>query len=267
MPAVMTGAPFTTPAVVVRAVAYGEADRIVTLFTRTHGKVSAMARGAQKSRKRFGAALGLFVIGEATLRERRGAEMMSLESLDPIRDHSELGADVVKLAHASYATELVRELTVPRHADPTLFDLLCEVYAVVAAAPPAADTLRAFELALLDELGLRPVLERCTSCGAEGDALDAPGAIVDPGRGGVVCVACVARGTRAAGCCALPADARARLLAIRELTLAQAAVAPAAPPPIQTAARLAMHALIAAHLHGPIKSLEFISKLRAAEQP
>ncbi len=265
MPAVTTGAPFTTAAVVLRAVAYGEADRIVTLLTRTHGKLSAMARGARKSRKRFGAALGLFVVGEAILRERRGAEMLALDAFDPLRDHSSVGGDVIRLAHASYATELVRELTEPRHADPALFDLLCDLYAVVAAAAPAADTLRAFELALLDELGLKPVLERCTVCGAEGASLDQPGAIVDPGRGGVVCVTCAARGARGAGCCALPAEARARLLQVRELTLVQAAAAPPAAASTQTAARMAMHALVAAHLHGPIKSLEFINKLRAAE--
>ena len=46
----------TTPAIVLRTVDYGEADRVVTLFTREHGKLSALARGARKSVKRFGAA-------------------------------------------------------------------------------------------------------------------------------------------------------------------------------------------------------------------
>src|SRR5262249_54256954 len=76
-------------------------------------KVSAMARGARKSQKRFGGALGLFVLGEATLRERRGAELMLLESFQARRDHSRLGVDPVRLGHASYGTELVRELTPP----------------------------------------------------------------------------------------------------------------------------------------------------------
>ena len=52
-----------TAAIVLRVTDYGEADRIVTLLTESHGKVSALARGAKKSRKRFGAALGLFGCG------------------------------------------------------------------------------------------------------------------------------------------------------------------------------------------------------------
>ncbi len=63
-----------TPAVVLRTVDYGEADRVVTLLCREGGKRSALARGARRSSKRFGAGLSLFGVGEATLLERPGAE-------------------------------------------------------------------------------------------------------------------------------------------------------------------------------------------------
>src|SRR5262249_59649646 len=91
-------------AILLGAVAYGDADRVVTLMTRSHGKVGAMARGARKSRNRFGGALGPFVVGEAMLRERRGADLMLLDSFHARRDFSRLGSDVVKMGHASYAT-------------------------------------------------------------------------------------------------------------------------------------------------------------------
>jgi DNA repair protein RecO (recombination protein O) len=253
-------APFVTDALVLGAVAYGEADRVVTLFSRDRGKLGAMARGARRSRNRFGAGLSLYVAGEAQLRERRGAELMTLESFHARRDFSALALDVVRLGHAAYATELLRELTVPHRADPPLFDLLVELYAVVEAHPPRAGTLRAFELRLLEELGLRPMLERCVVCGAE-DAAALERAVVDAGKGGVVCARCGA-GSRLS---LLPGAARRRLLALRDApSVDDAARLEPAGPDVEEAARAAMHALLEAHLSRPVRSVEFLKKLRGA---
>lgn len=256
--------PFFARAVLLRQVAYGEADRIVTLYTREHGKVSAAAKAAARSRKRFGG-MALFVIGDATLRERRGQDLLALEAFEARRDFGAIATDVVRLAHASYATELVRELTVPRQPDPALFDLVEELYACVAAAPPAADTLRAFELRLMDELGLRPVLDRCTACDAEAPtALDAGGAVVDPARGGLLCPRCAPRAA-GAGVRPLPAASRRRLLEAQAAdSLAEAAALPSLDAEAATRAREAMHALVAAHLRQPLRSLEFLHQLRQA---
>ncbi len=246
---------FQSEAVVVGAIAYGEADRIVTLYTRDLGKVTAMARSARKSRARFGAALSYYVVGEAVLKERRGAEMLLLESFDARRDLSGLCVDVVRMGHASYATELVRELTVPHRPDPALYDLLVELYAVVGASVPRAGTLRAFELRLLDEIGLRPALDRCVGCDGQSEL---ERAVLDPARGGLVCPRCPA-GT---GLRLLGAAARARLLELRAApSLAAAAELPAATAEIEDGARRAMHALVNAHLARPIRSLEFLRKL------
>lgn len=253
-----------TPAILLASVPYGEADRVVTLYTRSHGKVSAMARAARKSRARFGASLSLFVVGEATLRERRGAEMMSLERFDAVRDFSTVGADVVAMAHASYATELTNRLTAPRQVDPALFDLLVELYEVVCSVPPASDTLRAFELRLLGEVGLRPVLDRCVSCGSDADAvLDEAGAVLDPGQGGLVCGRCAGQ-ARGEGIRPLPARARHRLLQLQEASIAGAAAGTPLDAEAGARAREAIHAILAAHLRSPLKSLEFLHKLRSA---
>jgi len=248
---------FVTEAVLLGSVDYGDADRIVTLYTRSHGKVGAMARAARKSRQRFGAALAPFVVAEATLKERRGAELMLLEGYHAVRDFSRLGLDVVRLGHASYATELVRELSAPHRADPALLELLVEPYQVAAEHPPRADTLRAFELRLLAELGLAPALDRCVGCDTTAPAaLDR--AILDAARGGLLCLACAAgaRGTVRA----LPAEARQRLLLVRSGSLADAAARPPAPA-TELPAREALHALLGAHLAGPLRSLEFLKKL------
>jgi len=256
------GAELVTDAIVLRAVTTGEADRVVTLLTRTLGKVAAVARSAQKSRARFGGALSAFVLGQATLRERRGSELMLLESFDAREDFTAIASDPLRYAHASYATELVRELSAPRHADVAAFELLAELYATVLAYPPAADTLRAFELRLLDDLGLRPVLDRCLGCGADDDAtLDAPGALLDPGQGGLRCFRCAPL-ARSAGVRPLPAPARRRLCALADAPLAQAAQLAPLPGEHAMRAREALHALLAAHLSAPLRTLEFIQQLR-----
>jgi DNA repair protein RecO (recombination protein O) len=253
---------FVTDAILLRAVTTGEADRVVTLLSRDHGKITAVAKSAQKSRARFGAALAPFVVGEATLRERRGSELCGLDRFDARKDYGRLASDPVRFAHASYGTELARELSPPRHADPVVFELLEELYAVVADAPPASDTLRAYELRLLGALGLRPELDRCLSCGADApELLDEPGALLDPGLGGLRCARC-APAARSAGVRPLPAAARRRLVELQAVALAEAARVPPLPSELGARAREAMHALLHAHLPGKLRSLEFIAKLR-----
>src|SRR5262249_1875254 len=91
---------FETQAVVVRVVDYGEADRILTLLTRNHGKLGVIARGARRSRRRFGPSLGLFAVGAATVRERRGAELALLTGWAPLSDPQGLASALWRMAHA-----------------------------------------------------------------------------------------------------------------------------------------------------------------------
>ena len=255
----MTGS-LVSESVVLRLVATGEADRVVTLYTRSRGKVAALAHAAGKSRRRFGAALQPYILGEATLRERAGRELLVLERFDARRDFSGRLGDPVRLGHAAYATELVRELTPPHQEDAALLELLIELYDVVAQVEPRAETLRAFELRLLDDLGLRPVLDRCVACGAvEPAALDAPGAVVDPDRGGLVCGRC---GTLGDGVRPLPAWARQRLLILQDLPLREASALERPASEVTAACRDILHATLRTHLRAPLKSLEFLAKLR-----
>lgn len=153
-----------TRAWVARSVDYGEADRVVTLLTESRGRLSALARSARRSRKRFGGALSLFVEGRATLRPGRG-ELFALESFESVRDLGPpISRDLIKVTHGSYILELARELWPAEQREPELYGLLVEALEVVAATPPAALTLRAYELQLLRILGFAPALDHCASC-------------------------------------------------------------------------------------------------------
>jgi DNA repair protein RecO (recombination protein O) len=244
-----------TPAIVLRTVDYGDADRVVTLLTREVGKLSALARGARKSVKRFGAGLALFGVGEAVLLDKPNAELGGLERFDAARGFPSLMLDVAKVAHGGYACELVRELTPPRQPEPELFELLVTFFAALEVGPARAETLRIFVLRLLDALGLRPELERCLACGS--DALDAPGDVLDVRRGGVVCAHCHGHGRP------LVDDVRRALVDAQALDL-HAAAAFALAPSVNAGAREALGAIIIDHVGRPLKSLEFIAKLNHA---
>ncbi len=238
-----------TEAIVVRVVDYGEADRVATLLTRDAGRVAALARGARRSRKRFGGALELFGAGEAVLVEKRG-ELWGLESFDARRGFPHLALDVAKVAHAAYACELVRELA-PDHApEPRLYALTVEMLGLLDGGEARAELLRAFELRVLDEVGLAPVLDRCVGCDGP------PGDLFDARRGGVTCAAC-------GGSRPLPAGAREALCAAERATLAEAARLRFAPGDGE-AAREALQALLREHLPRPLRSVEFIAKLNGA---
>jgi DNA repair protein RecO (recombination protein O) len=253
-------ASFSTPAIVLRAVNYGEADRIVTLFGRDTGRLSALARGARKSQKRFAGGLGLCAVGVASLRERASAELLTLEGFDATAGHATLGADVGRMAHAAYAAELVGKLCAPRQVDVAVYDWLAEFLAYLDLEGASAERLRVFELGLLGGLGFGPAIAACAVCaGARYEGRDAAAVAFrwDPDRGGAVCAAC-ARGGRP-----LTAAARATLLRLAELPLG-AAFREALPPDVNRDCREAVAEIINHHIGGPLKSVEFIAKLSAA---
>jgi DNA repair protein RecO (recombination protein O) len=243
-----------------RRVEYGDSDLIVTLLAREGGKISARARGARRSRRRFGAALGWFVISDAELTRRGSAELHTLLVADVREAFVDLAADPVALSHASYATELVRELVAAEQPEPAVFDLLVDLYRV-ARARPGREALRSFELALLGRLGMAPDFERCSRCGTADEGDLARGALLEPEGGGVVCSGCASQ-IRGLGARPLSDGARRALV---DAALAPDLAAAAATEPLEaeiaTEAREATQSILSRHLSRPLRSLEFIAKM------
>jgi DNA repair protein RecO (recombination protein O) len=241
----------STPAIVLRAVSYGESDRVVTLLGRTTGRLSALARGARKSQRRFAGGLALCAVGEASLRERPGAELMTLERFDVTESHAtSLGADVARMAHAAYAAELASKLCAPRQVETGVYDFLTAFLGHLADRGASAERLRVFELGLLGRLGFGPVINGCAVCGRDSGVEHR----WDPDRGGAVCVGCGKVG-------------RPLLPAVR------AALARIAGTPLEDADGLSLSAdvnrgcrealleVVKHHVSGPLHSVEFIAKL------
>jgi len=241
-----------TPAIVLRRVVYAEADLIVTLLGSKTGRVSALARGARKSSRRFAGGLGMAATGEARLLERAGAELMVLESFDSGEDRAGLATDIAKTAHAAYAIELCDRLCPPRQAEMTVFVWLDEFLTLLERGIATAERLRVFELGLLRSLGLGPSLDRCVQCNRS--ELGDEEVRWHPDRGGVVCRNCAGRGDLMSG------STRRELCRLATLRLAEAEGI-ALPRDVGAGCRRAVLALLREHIHGPLHSLDFIEKM------
>ena len=151
-------------AVVLRSVDYGERDRVVTLFSRERGKLSAFARGARSSRRRFGGVLEPFTLLAAELTER-GGDLWGLEDAAVERGFGNLRGDLARIACASYAVELTRELV--RDAEPheDLFDALVAYLGLLDDGPARPWDLRRFELDALRAAGLQPSITAVRAAG------------------------------------------------------------------------------------------------------
>jgi DNA repair protein RecO (recombination protein O) len=175
-------------AVVLRTVDHGEADRVVTLLARGHGKLAAFARAARASRKRFGGALEPFTLVKAELSGRGGGDrLLRLESVSPERAFHVIRGDLARIACAAYAVELARELTRDHEPHDDLFDLLVDYLTRLDEGPARPGTLRAFELSALSAAGFQPRLDACARCG---EPLPEGAVVFAPEDGGVLCGRC-----------------------------------------------------------------------------
>src|SRR5512133_3767212 len=130
--------------VVLHVVDYGEADRVVSLLTEERGKVSGFARGARTSRKRFGGALEPFTLLAVEARERRGRDLLGLDSVSVTRGYGAIRGDLARIACAGYACDLARELVRDAEAHPDLFAVLLGYLDRLDAADAEPSALRAY---------------------------------------------------------------------------------------------------------------------------
>jgi DNA repair protein RecO (recombination protein O) len=181
-------APLKTEAIVLRSIRYGEADRILHLYTPGHGRISAIAKGARRSKSRFGARLEPFFRISVVLREGRG-ELFSVTGADTVAAHGGVRDHAATLDTAARACDAVSRLFETDDPHPEVFTLLANELALLDADPgqgtPANGLV--FRLKLLLAAGIVPQLAACATCG-EQDHLRGFSAAA----GGVVCSSCEA---------------------------------------------------------------------------
>lgn len=175
-----------TRAFLLRSRVYAESDLIAVFLTVDHGKISGIARGARRSRRRFGgAALQPFHELEIRYKRRSHSELVFLQESRVLAEFESLTAEVDAFAWASYATELTEVVLAAADPCPAVFDLYRETLQRLVEREPTTATCHYFVLRLLEHAGWCPDFERCAVCSTPLEPETRP--IIDPRGGGVIC--------------------------------------------------------------------------------
>lgn len=184
--------PSVTPAIVLRARPFGESDKIVSFLTQSHGKVTGIAKGAKRSRKRFVNTLEPFSLVSLRFQDRPHSSLAFVHACDLIRPFKDLTASLEKIAHASYLVEITDELTREREESRLVFEYLKEGLSFIEERGASLPFLTFFELKLLKLSGYQPVLDRCCRCEQKWRAIPESQWRFSPRDGGILCLPCSA---------------------------------------------------------------------------
>jgi len=186
----MAGKTLKTEAIVLRSIRYGEADRILHLYTAQRGRANAIAKGARRPKSRFGGRLEPFFRLDLLLHEGRG-ELLTVTQASTVDGYPHLRSSGAALTAGARACDAVLRLLDAAEPNPPAYNLLCRYLSLLddpeAHAGESLATALSFRLKLALTAGFSPELGSCTRCGEAEHLVGFSGA-----AGGVVCAACEA---------------------------------------------------------------------------
>jgi DNA repair protein RecO (recombination protein O) len=190
----MAARSYTTEAVVLRSIRFGEADRVLHVYTADRGRVGAVAKGVRKTKSRFGGRLEPLSHVELVLHQGAG-ELQTVTGVQLVRAHQAARDDYYRLSVGLIGAEAMLRLFPEQERNDRAFTALTRFLDVLDELPhtaerPSLDPLAlAFQLKLLWLSGYLPHLTSCAECGAE----DATLVGYSPRAGGAVCRGCAAQ--------------------------------------------------------------------------
>ena len=177
---------YTTEAIALKRMDYGEADRIITLFTPHIGKLRVIAKGVRRSSSRMAGHLELFA--HSRLQLARGRELDLVTQAATVAPLREVRDDLAKSSYAFHLAELVDAFLEDRDPHPDLFALFVDALSTIGEGEVDANAVaRHFEVRLLLTLGFGPELTRCLNCQNE---IKAEANWYSVTSGGVYCPRC-----------------------------------------------------------------------------
>jgi DNA repair protein RecO (recombination protein O) len=184
----MPGTTLKTEAVVLRSIRYGEADRILHLYSTARGRIGAIAKGARRPKSRFGGRLEPFFRLDLILHQGR-SDLLTVTNVATVDGYPRLRSSGPALTAGARACDAVLRLLDSAEPNPPAYNLLCRYLALLddPAQPGAAglETALAFRLKLALAAGFSPELASCARCGEAEHLTGFSGA-----AGGVVCLSC-----------------------------------------------------------------------------
>jgi DNA repair protein RecO (recombination protein O) len=186
----VAGKTLKTEAVVLRSIRYGEADRILHLYSTARGRINAIAKGARRPKSRFGGRLEPFFRLDLLLHEGR-SELLTVTNAATLDGYPRLRSSGPALTSGARACDAVLRLLDSAEPNPPAYNLLCRYLAMLddPSLPRAAgiETALSFRLKLALAAGFSPELASCARCGEAEHLTGFSGA-----AGGVVCAGCEA---------------------------------------------------------------------------
>ena len=246
---------FRVEAIVLRHSDWGEADRLVTLFTREHGKVRAVAKGARKMRSRKAGHLEPFT--RVSLLLALGRSMYIITQAEAMDAHLALREDLTLIGYASALAELTDRFTIEEEENISLFRLLADSLRRLDQGVDPLLTSRYFEIRLLDLMGYRPKL---TECVGRGEEIQPEDQFISAARGGVVCPRCA---KDVPGVRPISMDALKYLRHFQRSSFSEASRANIAPP-VQRELEAILNHYLTYLLERSINSAAFLQEVREA---
>ncbi|BBH21271.1 DNA repair protein RecO [Paenibacillus baekrokdamisoli] len=176
--------------IVIRSMDYGENNKIVTIYTKTHGKVGIVVRGAKKAKSRHGSMTQLFTHGEFIYFRNSG--LGTLTHGEIIQSHHVLREQLEMAAYSSYAAELTDRVLQEEDASGYMYEQLHACLTAIEEGKDGEIIIQLFELKILEAAGYGPNFESCTSCDNDQGSM-----ALSARFGGVLCERCRYKDTSA----------------------------------------------------------------------
>lgn len=181
----------STPAILLRRIEFGENDLIVTLFTETRGRTSAIAKSAKKSVKRFPGVLEPFSRLDVVLTQGKRKGMPVLQEASLTDPFFKIREDIVKTAYASYWAEMIYLWMADGEPQIDLYRLTTHVLSELNRGETPVEVLSIlFQMRFLSIAGFRPNFDHCHTCKTCLDQIRCASVVSDPSRGGIACPTC-----------------------------------------------------------------------------
>ncbi len=153
---------YRTDAIILRRSDFGEADRLLTVFTPDRGKLRLMAKGVRKTTSRKAGHVELFMLTDMLIAHGRTWDIIS--QAEVVESYRDLREDLDKTSHAYYLAELTDRFTEEHDPNQPLFELLALTLARLSHVDDPSITVRFFEMHLLGLTGFQPQLHFCVAC-------------------------------------------------------------------------------------------------------
>jgi DNA repair protein RecO (recombination protein O) len=234
---------------------YGEADRLVVFLTPSAGRITALAKHARKSKRRFMNCLEPLSLVQLVYTEKPNQDLARLESGELVEAYPELRRDLISLAVAACLTETAGELVGTLDKLPELFEALQTALRQLAAGLPTRSLFLSYLIRLLALTGFGPRWQTCQVCGKQTDGM----VWFNINKGGIICQSCLGQ-SQGERLYPLHLGSRKLILAAQRLPLENLARL-RYPELARKETTVLLQAFIRFILGKELKSLNFISKI------